>query len=132
MNINMDLIVCCITVLGSVVVASYTAHKTAKLKFFDAYFSKKVDAYNEYLESLFNFYGKKDIPYSDVSLSLAKASLFCSTENIQTLVKLDSACKEYLLKKNPDLHDEEIFNFIMDASLDLIRYDIHSCKELKF
>ena len=99
MDANIDIIVCCITVLGSIAIACYTAQKTVKLKFFDAYFSEKVNAYNAYLESLFNFYSKKSIPYADVALSLAKASLFCSSENIKTLIQLDSACKEYLLKK---------------------------------
>ncbi len=132
MDANIDIIVCCITVLGSIAIACYTAQKTVKLKFFDAYFSEKVNAYNAYLESIFNFYSKKSISHADVALSLAKASLFCSSENIKTLIQLDSACKEYLLKKHPDIHDEELFNFIMNASLDLIRLDIQSCRQFKF
>lgn len=126
-NIDSNILAVCITGLGSIIVAAITYYKTKKLKFFDVYFNKKTDAYEQFIKSVINYMGDDhDGGYKMVE-DLYIAKLYCSQnafDQLQELVTVSTWAK----KKNDFKNVDEI----VDQSMVIFREDIKSCRDYNF
>lgn len=126
---SIDLLICCITVLVSFSTAAYTYYKTKQLKFFDAYFSKKSEAYEHFIASA--AYCIKTASLTDDLLkSLYIVQMYCASSDIDKVSGVCSALTSALNDPRP-----EVIASLIPVLKDLIlsiRADIQNCRKYKF
>lgn len=93
---SIDIICCCCTCIFSLVVAAYTFYKTKKLHFFNAYFEKKANAYNEFFDAISHFPFDEIQATPEFTAALHKITLYASDEALQHLEKILITAKSFI------------------------------------
>lgn len=123
--LSIDIICCCCTCIFSLVVAAYTFYKTKKLHFFNAYFEKKANAYNEFFDAISHFPFDEIQATPEFTAALHKITLYASDEALQHCLSLADELKNLnsTYQCNPRvLHD----------AITAFREDIDNCKKFHF
>lgn len=122
---NMDVICCCFTCIFSLIVAAFTFCKTKKLNFFNVYFEKKTNAYNEFLDAISHlpYDGGKETP--QFVAALHKITLYASDEALGHCIALAEA-----LKSIPQTHQYD--SQMLREAIYSFRKDIDDCKKFRF
>lgn len=122
---NIDIICCCCTCIFSLVVAAYTFYKTKKLHFFNAYFEKKTNAYNEFFDAISHFPFDKIQATPEFTAALHKITLYASDDALQYCIALANELSNLRCTSqyNPQVLHDAIMSF---------RKDIDDCKKFRF
>ena len=118
-----EIIAAIIAGLVSLCVGCFTFYKTQQLKFFDAYFEKKAQAYADYIQAVIHFVNTKE-DFETVYTCFNIAKMYCSSESIKELNSLVSG----------SIRDEQIkaFTESLDNAVDIFRKDMQACRKYKF
>lgn len=129
-----NILICCLTVLGSLIVAFYAQYKTTRLKFFEVFYSNKISAYNSLFHSLSTIQAKGSADIQE-QIQLLEAvyqvSLYSSQEAQEAAANL-ATIVEYIDWKNFSQNDIEILSQTFGESLSVFKEDIERCKRFKF
>lgn len=129
-----NILICCLTVLGSLIVAFYAQYKTTKLKFFEIFYNNKISAYNSLFHSLSTIQ-VRGIADTQIHIQLLEAiyqvSLYSSQEATEAAAKL-ATIVEYIDWKNFSQNDIDMLSQTFEESLSIFKEDIERCKRFKF
>lgn len=128
---NTDLVVCGLTIIGSLVVTCVTYCHTKKLKFYETFFTEKVKAYSEFLDVVSNeINGDSPDGIKRVIAAQMKAKLYCSKKAFQEVEKVKNAFMNMEDPDNPT--DLNAFGVVYDNAVETFRKDMHNCRKFKF
>lgn len=129
-----NILICCLTVLGSLIVAFYAQYKTTKLKFFEIFYNNKISAYNSLFHSLSTIQ-VRGIADTQIHIQLLEAiyqvSLYSSPEATEAAAKL-ATIVEYIDWKNFSQNDIDMLSQTFGESLSVFKEDIERCKRFRF
>lgn len=126
---NADLVICCITVFGSIVVAAFTYWKIQRLKFFETYFSEKAKVYSEFLNVLSRSIARpQDADVESLVAIGLRAKLYCSEEAYNSLNEVLTTFLN-LSNGNGDLVE---FGIQYEKVVLVFREDMQNCRKFKF
>jgi hypothetical protein len=126
--LNTDLIICCITFIGTFAIACYTHFQNSKLKFFDVYFKNKVEAYYNFIDAALKYSMKKS--NSDELLKASyKAKLFCNHKNEKTINEFISTINKFVYQQSISANE---YNSQIQECLLSFKKDIEDCRKFKY
>ena len=132
---NTDLIICGVTVAGSILcslgVAGWTYCKAKRLKFYETFFAEKVKAYSEFIDAVSNeIQGDDPNGIKKVVAAQMKAKLYCSGKAFQ---KVEEVKHAFMCMENPDDPMDLIsFGAVYDDAVMVFREDMHNCRKFVF
>ncbi len=133
MPINIDLLICCITVLGTVAVTAYTYFQAKKLKFFETIFNEKVKAYSEFLETMSNAIENCGIDnIRNIIAAQLKVKLYCSKKAYPEITKVVNSFLDLEIPDNPNANDLVSFGLEFEKAVTVFRDDLKNCRRFKF
>ena len=128
--VNVDLIICCITVLGSIVVAAFTYWNVQRLKFFETYFSEKAKAYGEFLNALSHSVERpQNVDVESLIAIGLKAKLYCSEHAYNAITDILTS---FLNMANGNGCDLTEFGIQYEKAVLVFREDLQNCRKFKF
>lgn len=128
---NTDLIICGLTILGSLIVAGATYCTTKLLKFYETFFAEKVKAYSEFLDVVSNeIQGDDPNGIKRVVAAQMKVKLYCSAKAFSEVTRVVNAFMDF--EGRNDQKDLNSFGAVYDDAVIVFREDIHRCRKFKF
>lgn len=125
--LNKDLVVCCLTLLGSFAVAAFTYYKTKKLKFFDVYFDQKAKAYNDFIRAAAESLESGSNNAVELFRALYTAKMYCSKRATR---ELDSVAR--IVVRSDAEYDPKLFREAIERAIEIMRDDMQKCRKYKF
>lgn len=128
---NTDLVVCGLTIVGSLIATCVTYCHTKKLKFYETFFAEKVKAYSEFIDVVsMEIRGNNPDGLKRVIAAQMKVKLYCSDRARAEVTKVHDA---FMHMEDPD-DPTELANFgaVYDDAVNVFREDVHSCRKFKF
>ena len=129
-----NILICCLTVFSSLIVAFYAQYKTTKLKFFEVFYNNKISAYNSLFHTLSTIQVKGTADIQDhIQLleAVYQVSLYSSQEAKEASAKLATVV-EYIDWRNFSQKDIDQLYRTFEESLFVFKKDIEQCKRFKF
>lgn len=118
-----DIIICAITILGSILTAALTFYLTRRLKNHEIYFNKKSEAYEDYIETAIAFAHSSDYDIDDVLTSFYIASMYCDEDMLKDVQGLITAATQF---KDNEISAEKYLIAIADIEY-RFRDDLKRC-----
>ena len=123
-----NILICCLTVFSSLIVAFYAQYKTTKLKFFEVFYNNKISAYNSLFHSLSTIQVKGTADIQDhIQLleAVYQVSLYSSQEAKEASAKLATVV-EYIDWRNFSQKDIDQLYRTFEESLFVFKYCANS------
>lgn len=128
---NTDLVVCGLTIMGSLAVAGRTYRQTKRIKFFETFFAEKVKAYSEFLDVISNeMQGTDPDGIKRVVAAQMKLKLYCSAKALPEVEKVKDAFMRMEIPDSPE--DLVSFGAVYDHAVSVFREDMHACRKFEF
>lgn len=128
---NTDLVVCGLTIIGSLIAACVTYSHTKRLKFYETFFAEKVKAYSEFLDTVsMEIRGNNPDGLKRIIAAQMKLKLYCSDKARDEVTRVFNA---FMRMEDPsDPMDLNAFGAVYDDAVKTFREDVHSCRKFKF
>ena len=129
-----EILVASISGIVAVLIAAIAYIQSKRLTFFETFFKRKADAFEEYIIAIGSIPRDEDELYN-LSAITRKVTLYCFSENKKSILDLlDLMIKAYQSRSAEGIPEEMQHSFreCRKTVINLLREEIQCCKEWKF